>query len=968
MSVDFNRRNFLKTTAAAGITLSLPSFTARAAETFEALSEARIPAYNSWQDIYREQWTWDSVVRATHLVNCWYQSSCVWDVYVKDGIVFREEQAADYPQVNPNLPDFNPRGCQKGACFSERMYDASRVRHPLRRVGPRGSGRWERVSWDEALDDIANTYLDVTLKEGTDRTIWDMGPTIDFATTAAGMFRFSNLTRSIVLDVNTEIGDGHRGAMETFGKMVGDRSADDYFYSDLILIWGCNPTYTQIPQAHFFNEARYNGARIITITPDYNASAIHADLWIPVNPGTDAALALSVAHVLIEKALVDRKFILEQTDLPLLVREDTGHFLTEADLQKDGGDNRYLLLDEASGEIKQAPWRSLALDGLKPALEVSRKLRLRDGSEVRVQSVYTLLRERLKDYTPAKASKICGTSPKLIRRLAKEIANAKAMSNPTSSCLNKYYHGNLMERSIILLFVLTGQMGRKGAGYSAFPFLALDGTERFGMIPNMQGWDQMRQQLKPMIEDRIKAGDTMEMITYDMARTLFEPGSGASRVTCSALFWGIHAGIIDLADQISDPFVKRSVKEHVQEALDKNWQSVQPAPGRQPRIIFSMTSNPLRRIRASHKIMENLWPQLRLSVVLDFRMNSTAQHADYVLPCAAWYERTSYKWSAILTPYYTMSNAAVQPLGESKPDWAIIALLAKRIQQLARKRGIGTIKSPQGEDVHLDRLYDDFTMNGKFTEDDDAQVMKAILDLSSNLENVTWEELKEKGFARYTSIGEQVMTIGNMCEIPEHDSITPYTFHVRDKVPYPTATRRIQFYLDHPLYMELDEVLPRHKDSPDIGGKYPLMLTGGHPRESIHASWRDDKIMLQLTRGEPFLLMSPEDAAARRINDTDWVRVYNDVGEFVVRIKLMPSMRPGQTLIYHAWENYQFPKGSMRHVTPTPINPVELAGGHPHLRPCYAWGQPSFFDRDTRIDIERLSEKDIRELGQGVAI
>ena len=95
---------------------------------------------------------WDKVVRSSHWVNCWYQAHCAWNVYVKDGMVWREEQVADYPQIRPDVPDFNPRGCQKGACFSERMYDPARVRYPLKRAGERGSGKWKRISWEQALE------------------------------------------------------------------------------------------------------------------------------------------------------------------------------------------------------------------------------------------------------------------------------------------------------------------------------------------------------------------------------------------------------------------------------------------------------------------------------------------------------------------------------------------------------------------------------------------------------------------------------------------------------------------------------------------------------------------------------------------------------------------------------------------------------------------------------------------------
>lgn len=113
--------------------------------------------------------------------------------------------------------------------------------------------------------------------------------------------------------------------------------------------------------------------------------------------------------------------------------------------------------------------------------------------------------------------------------------------------------------------------------------------------------------------------------------------------------------------------------------------------------------------------------------------------------------------------------------------------------------------------------------------------------------------------------------------------------------------------------------------------------------------------MLQLTCGEPFILICPNDAVGKGIEDSDVLRVFNDVGEFYVKARLSPSLQPGQLPIYHAWEDYQFIKGSMRNVTPSPINPVELVGKTgTHLDPRFGTGQPSTFDRDARVDVEKI--------------
>ena len=159
-----NRRAFLRTAAIGVVGVGagvyywrLQSSTEAAAPGEPAARTPAPPAYGDWRDVYLKRWAWDKVVRSSHWVNCWYQAHCAWNVYVKDGLVWREEQAADYPQVRPDVPDFNPRGCQKGACFSERMYDGSRLQYPLKRVGERGAGRWERVSWEGALRDVAGS-------------------------------------------------------------------------------------------------------------------------------------------------------------------------------------------------------------------------------------------------------------------------------------------------------------------------------------------------------------------------------------------------------------------------------------------------------------------------------------------------------------------------------------------------------------------------------------------------------------------------------------------------------------------------------------------------------------------------------------------------------------------------------------------------------------------------------------------
>ena len=767
MTPDVSRRQFLQGLTAAGLVLSTPSFVAKAVADMSKLAALPVPDYSGWKDVYRTQWSWDKVAKGTHLINCWYQAHCAWDVFVKDGLVYREEQTGDYPQTNSDVPDFNPRGCQKGCSFSHRMYDKTRVTNPLKRVGKRGEGKWKRVTWEEALTDIADRYIDVTLKEGSDRTIWDCGPGFDLATSTAAVFRFSKFTRSVILDMNSEIGDSHRGALEVMGKITGERSADDFFYSDLILFWGSNPIYTQIPNAHFYLEAKYNGTKVITISPDYNASATKSDLWVPVKPGTDAALAMGIARWLVDNDKIDRGFMAEQTDMPLLVRSDTGKFLTEADIHAQGSAHQFYLYDRAANDIAGAPRQSLNLGTLQPDLEIKTSVTLKDGKDVEVRTVFSLLKDSLKDYSLSRVSGICGTGEKMIVALAQAIAASRAMTNVTSSSLNKYFHGNLVERAMILVFALTGNMGRHGAGYSAFPFLMADGFEPFAMTQDMQSLEQFAHQVHGLVEEKVKQGLTQEMAMYDLAKLVFATHSPFPQATSGTLFWAIHGGVTDLYDDNWTPFLSRPIEDYLLKAVNSGDQPLMPAAGNSPRIIFHFVSNALRRVRGGDVLKEKLWPNLDLSVVLDMRMNTTAQYADYVLPCAAWYERNSFKWVTPLSPFITATTAATEPLGESKPDWEIVLLLSKYIQQRAKARGIGTVKSTYGEDIALDKLYDSVSMNGQFTEKDEEKVAETILQLSTNLQGVTWKELKEKGFARFTSSGNESVSLGNMTDYKE---------------------------------------------------------------------------------------------------------------------------------------------------------------------------------------------------------
>ncbi|MBK7250433.1 MAG: molybdopterin-dependent oxidoreductase [Gammaproteobacteria bacterium] len=826
-----------------------------------------------------------------------------------------------------------------------------RARHPLKRVGERGAGKWQRVSWDEALTDIADRMIDVIMSDGPGAIMWDQG-----AVTGGGaglaQARTTLVLDTPVLDWNPEAGDHRPGVAVTLGTMTFCSSMDDLFHSDLIFIWGGNPVYTQIPNAHFIMEARYNSTRIVTIAPDYSASAIHADQWVPVRVGTDAALGLSMAHVMIEEGIYDRRFVREQTDLPLLVHSDTGRFLRQSEVQAGGQDDRFYIFDGKSRQVVLAPHDTLALGALDPELEGEFEIGTRNG-KIRVTPVFARLRAHLKQYVPEAAVKICGVDPETIRALARQLARARAATCLCQSNFSKYYHAIEMERAQILCFALAGQMGRKGAGYLGFAYLSVDSVDGLAVAA---GKDDPKTilaavglQMAPLMQQNMAKGYTPEMSLYDLARKEYGQGSMAS-----SMVWLYHqVGMADTYGHAEkwDSQLRRPAVAYMEEAVEKGW--VFKGTSR-PRIFMEAGGNALRRWRAYDRIAEKLLPMLDLMVTIDWRMSTTGLYSDYVLPAAAWYEKDDITWATPLAPFSQIVTRAVEPLGEAKADWEFYCLLLKTIQRRATERGLHEFADRHGNPRTFD-VYDQFTFGGRYTEKNPTDFLDLVLELSTNTGGVNWEQLRKKGFQRFTGVGNSYANIGNSTDVKANETITAGLWHTEKKMPWPTLTRRMQFCIDHPFYEELGEMLPVHKDPPRIGGNYPLQLTGGHTRWSIHGSWRDQKYMLQLNRGQPVIFIGTDDAADRGISDGDSVRLFNDIGSSELMAKVSPSLRRGQVTVYHAWEPFMArDRKTASTVTPSPINPISLAGGYFHIQPRPAEFGPGPTDRATRVEVEKI--------------
>jgi DMSO reductase family type II enzyme molybdopterin subunit len=940
-----SRRAFLQLGAGGALALSLRGLAW--AERPPAASGA-VPAYSDWEDLYRERWRWDKVACGTHTnANC--VAACAWNLYVRDGIVWREEQSAPYAASNASVPDFNPRGCQKGATCANLMLGATRVRYPLRRVGARGAGQWKRISWEEALGEIAGGLVDTLARRGGEGVVCHLGTNFDYGVTLAGTLRFFRQIGAPIADPTAHAGDLAAGGVITLGAGWTAGSSDDWFRSRYLVLWAINPVVTRIPDAHFINEARYRGAQVVTIAPDYNQSATHSDLWISVNPGTDAALALAACQVIVEENLLQADYVRKHTDLPFLVRSDNQRLLRESDMVNGGRDDRFALWDEAKGALVWAPGtkgsaeRTLKLpDGARPALEVRKEVRLATGKNVPVRTVFSLLRERLQQFRPEEATRITGVSAAVIRRFARDFAHAPAalILSGLGGCKN--YHSDLIQRAQLLLASLTGNLGRAGGGWHTAGWIDLDGIGLVGMADNLNA-------------EALAALGAAVAANPEAAEAEFMSG-----YISSTLFHTVHAGLAEarLAPQYGDPALPRPPKAYLDEALAKGHFPIGvPRGGEPPEVMISILGNILRHTRMGQRVRETIFAKARLIVEIGVRLSETARYADIVLPAAGWYEKVGFKYLIGLVPYITFSDRAMPPLGESKPEWEIYSLLAQHVAAEAKKRGIAEVKSFRGKPCNIATLDARFSDNGRFGPNADEDVLRFILSTSSAGGGMTLEDLRRQGGAvRVRSLGPDQSTTSNFhSPYREDEPVATFRDCVEKDRPYRTLSGRQQYYIDHPWFLEVGEQLPMHKDPPAAGGRHEFTLTSGHTRWSIHSIWRDHVLMLRLQRGEPVLFINNEDARRRGIGDHDLVRVSNDLSSFVVRAMPTGAIHPGQLHIYHAWEPFQFRTGtSDQSLVPSPIKPTQLVGDYGHLKWKFAYYEPNAVDRDTRVNITKL--------------
>jgi nitrate reductase / nitrite oxidoreductase, alpha subunit len=347
------------------------------------------PKTRAWEEFYRNRWQHDKRVRSTHGVNC--TGGCTWNIFVKDGIVTWEMQALDYPQIDPSIPPYEPRGCQRGISFSWYLYSPIRVKYPYVRGAlldiwrdakkkhddpvdawasiqndeklraryqrARGKGGFRRVNIDEAVEICAASNVHTAKKWGPDRLVgFSPIPAMSQLSYASGA-RMLQLLGGICLSFYDWYCDLPPASPEIWGEQTDVAESADWYNSKMIAVMGANLNMTRTPDCHYVTEARHNGSKMVVFSPDFSQVAKLSDQWVAINQGQDGAFWMSVVHIILQEYFAEKttesftEYVTKYTDGPYLIEltKDGDHH-RPGRMLRAGALDKYA--DEENGEFK----------------------------------------------------------------------------------------------------------------------------------------------------------------------------------------------------------------------------------------------------------------------------------------------------------------------------------------------------------------------------------------------------------------------------------------------------------------------------------------------------------------------------------------------------------------------------------------------------------------------------------------
>ncbi|ABM80244.1 molybdopterin-dependent oxidoreductase [Hyperthermus butylicus] len=514
--------------------------------------------------------------------------------------------------------------CGRPQTIFELRYLPERIPRPLKRVGPRGSGQFVEITWEEALDIIAKKIKELMDKGEVHRIVavshqgYEGSHVRDFFKNVIGT---PNATQHCDT-CHTGMDIGHKFI---FGSPKGPSAFQpDYKNAKMIIVMGRNPVGGIVASAwtKMFTEGRANKAKLVVFDVRKSRLTAIADEYYIIPPATDLAISLAILNVILTEKLYNKDYLIKWTNAPMLFYADTLEPVKLADNPLMEGKKTYLVYDEATGEFK------LKTEAKQPALEYEGTYNGRP-----VKTALLLLKDHVKDYTPEWAEKITGVPANTIRRIARELAEAAPKAFIDHGYKGaRYYNEGMLKRVNMLINVLIGSVGSVGGvAYPAgkpkikhpFDIIGIEKTKPTGLsIPDY--WAQNG------IENIIGKCWSQLLVKTIMTGKPYPIG---------LLF-------IHLENLVAHTVSGRKFLEALKDEK-----------------------------------------RVELIVVADTTFNETVMYADIVLPIPLFFEATTWSLQTAKKSYVSLVTTGIKavdpPSGiDARPTWWILVELAKRLGKL----------------------------------------------------------------------------------------------------------------------------------------------------------------------------------------------------------------------------------------------------------------------------------------------
>ena len=545
---------------------------------------------------------------------------CILQAHVKDGRLVNLEGDPAGPL---NLGSI----CEKGKAAVQYVYSPYRLKYPMKRAGERGTGKWKRISWDEALDTTADKLKEIRDKYGGESIAYAWG-------TARVVHSYPrHIFFNGILGTPNGIGVGHicltKTRMPVMNVTVGPIPGlartgilRDFDRADCIVAWGDTLIDSRNDGMGGVGKKLADklaaGCKLIVIDPVFTRAASKADIWLPIRPGTDLALALAWMNVIIDEERYDKQFVARWTNAPFLVRSDTHKLLRESDISDTGDSGKFVFWEQA-GSLPQA-WdhqRHSEFENAAPSLFGSYNVVLKDGRQVECRPVWQVLKDNVSEWTPEKTAQVTWLTAEKIRESARMYADSGPASIEWGVSMSQCSRSTATNQAIMHLKAVTGN-------------LDIPGGNAFWHIPG-----------------------------YRQSGTPLPDGQEEKRITGGYVF--------------SSPAMSPMPSAH-QPAVWKAAATGKPYP---IRALYGESSNPLVGHEKPDRYILEALKKLDFIVWSDITMTPSAQWADIILPVSTPFER-DWVHDAFDMGLHA-GQAVIEPVGESRSDFYIFKELCGRM-------------------------------------------------------------------------------------------------------------------------------------------------------------------------------------------------------------------------------------------------------------------------------------------------